>query len=258
MSKIGDHSSRESLTFRDMVRVVLRECDSMEAAAQRLVETLYEEFTDSIVLTRCFVTVPYRKLPATNQKFVDELAYSKGITAEITDETPVLSLLGTRGVQPDWNDRRQSTNHLALPLASATFVESIPMIARLLKELEVKLEWLSKVDSAGFSEKRLGGGLIGVFYVREAAAARDQQGRLIIAAEDFVAEHQIKTVFGLGGLYAQGTLFTLIVFARDIIAKAQIADFTPLVPLIAANTSHLVRSGKSLPKTVKGINRWKE
>ena len=66
MSKIGVHSSR-NYDVRDTVRVVLRECDSMEAAAQRLVETLYEEFTDSIVLTRCFVTVPYRKLPATNQ-----------------------------------------------------------------------------------------------------------------------------------------------------------------------------------------------
>ena len=74
MNRIGAHSSRESLTFRDMVRDVLRECTSLEAVAQRLVETLYEEFTDSIVLTRCFVTVPYRDLPETNKKFVDELA----------------------------------------------------------------------------------------------------------------------------------------------------------------------------------------
>lgn len=244
MSKIGNRSFQESLTFRDRVRLVLRECSSMEEAAQRLVETLYEEFADSIVLARCFVTVPYGNLPATNQKFVNELASAKGITSEITGGTPVLSLLGTRGVQPDWNDRGQSKHHLAVPLTSATFVESIPMIARLLKELGVKLEWLSQVDSAGFSERRLGGGLIGVFYVREAAAAVDKQGRLIIAAEDFVAEHQIKTVFGLGGIYAQGTLFTLLIFARDIIEKSQIADYTPLVPLIAANTSHLIRNGK--------------
>lgn len=244
MAKISDHSWRDSLTFRDKVREVLRECTSLEAAAQRLVETLYEEYSHSIVLTRCFVIVPYRVLPAKNQKFVDELACSKGITAEITDETPVLSLLGTRGVQPDWNDRRQSKNHIAIPLASASFVDSIPMIARLLKELEVKLEWLSKVESAGFSERKLGGGWMGVFYVREAAAAMDQQGRLIIPAEDFVAENQIKTVFGLGGIYPQGTLFTLVVFTRDIIEKAQIADYTPLVPLISANTSQLVRDGK--------------
>lgn len=244
MTKLGEHSWRESLTFRDTVREVLRESASLEAAAQRLVDTLYEEFKDSIVLTRCFATVPYRALPAKNQEFVDALACSKGITAEITDETPVLSLLGTRGAQLHWNDRSQSKDHIGIPLASASFVESIPMIARLLKELEVKLEWLSNVESAGFSEKELGGGWIGVFYVREAAAAMDQQGRLIIPAQDFVATNQIKTVFGLGGIYPQGTLFTLIVFTRDTIEKAQLADYTPLVPLIASNTSHLVRDGK--------------
>lgn len=222
----------------------MRECSSLETAAQRLVETLYEEFHESIVLTRCFVTVPYRALPAQNQKFVDALASRTGITKEITAETPVLSLLGTRGAQPDWNDRRQSKNHIGIPLASASFVESIPMIARLLKELDVKLEWLNSVESAGFSEKELGGGWIGTFYVREAAAARDQQDRLIIPQQDFVAKNELKTVFALGGIYPQGTLFTLIFFTRDIIEKAQLAHYTPLVPLIVANTSHLVRDGK--------------
>ena len=244
MTKIGDHSWRESLRFRDAVRDVLRDCASLETAAQGLVETLYQEFQDSIVLARCFVTVPYGALPAPNRKFVDALAGGKGISTEITDETPVLSLLGTCGVQSDWNDRRQSQGHIGIPLASASFVESIPMIASLLKELEVKLEWLSNVESSDFSEKELGGGWIGIFYVREAAAAMDQQGRLIIPAQDFVAENQIKTVFALGGIYPQGALFTLLVFTRDSIEKATLADYTPLVPLIVANTSHLVRDGK--------------
>ena len=244
MAKIGEHSWRESLTFRDLVREALQKCDSLEEAAQGIVETLYNEFQDSIVLTRCFITMPYHALPATQQQFVDTLAEARGITTEIQDETPALALLGTRGVQPNWNDRRQSNDHVAIPLASATFVDSIPMIARLLKELEVKLEWLSNVESAGFSEKELGGGWIGVFYVREATTARDQEGRLIIPAEDFVAENQIKTVFGLGGIYPSGNLFTLIFFTRDILEKSQLADFTPLVPLISANTLHLLRTGR--------------
>lgn len=244
MAKLGGHSERESMAFRDTVREGLRECASLEEAAQRLVKMLYAEHQDFIVLTRCFITVPYRALPAANRQVVDELARSKGIAEEITDETPVLSLLGTCGVRPAWNDRRQSENHIAIPLASASFVESIPMISRLLKELEVELEWLNNVESAGFSEKELGGGWIGVFYVREAATAMDQQQRLIIPAEDFVAEHQIKTVFGLGGIYPQGTLFTLIVFTRDTMEKPQISSYKPLVPLIAANTLHLLQDGK--------------
>lgn len=249
MTKIGEHSWRASLAFRDKVREVLRDDDYLEAAAQRLVEVFYEEFQESVVLTRCFITVPYHALPAQNQQFVDALAESKGISAEITDETPILSLLGTRGVQPNWNDRRHSQDHIGIPLASANFVDSIPMIARLLKELEVKLDWLNNVESSGFSEKELGGGWIGVFYVREAATAKDKQGRFIIPAQDFVETHQIKTVFGLGGIYAQGALFTLIVFARDIIEKSQLSDYSPLVPLFTANTSHLVRDGKVFAQT---------
>jgi len=244
MAKLDERSWRESLIFRDSVREVLRECSSLEEASQRLVETLYGEFRESIVLTRCFATVHYGALPPENQGFVDELARSKGITSEISAKTPVLSLLGTQGVQPAWNDRRQSEGHVGIPLTSASFVESIPMISRLLKELDVKLDWLSDVESIGLSEKELAGGWIGVFYVREAASARDSEGRFIIPAQDFVAQNGIQTVFGLGGIYAQGTLFTLLVFTRDLIDKAKIADYTPLVPLIVANTSHLVREGK--------------
>lgn len=244
MTKLGDHSWRESLAFRDKVREVLKGCGSLEAALQRLVETLYDEFSESIVLTRCFVTVPYGALPAQNRKFVDELSQSKGIAAQITDKTPVMSLLGTRGTRPEWNDRRQSQGHIGIPLVSASFVDSIPMIARLLKELGVQLEWLSDVQSSGFSEKELKGGWIGVFYVQEAASARDAQGRLIIPAQDFVAQNQLKTVFGLGGIYPQGALFTLIVFTRDTIEKSQLADYSLLVSLVVTNTSHLVRDGK--------------
>ena len=244
MPQIGDHSWSETLTFRDSVREVLRECNSLEAASQRLVETFYDEFHQSIVLTRCFVTAPHGALPASNQQFVNALAANKGIAADINDQTPVLSLLGTRGVQTFWNDRRQSQDHIGIPLVSTSFIETIPMIARLLKELEVKLEWLSNVESKGLSEKELGGGWIGVFYVREATTATDHQGRFIIPNQDFVAENNIKTVFGLGGIYAQGTLFSLIAFTRDIIEKSTLADLTPLVPLFTANTSHLVRAGK--------------
>ncbi|HEY0073186.1 MAG TPA: hypothetical protein VGB77_03720 [Abditibacteriaceae bacterium] len=244
MATIGNHSWQESLKVRDAVREVLRECTTLETATQRLAEVLFAEFEESIVLVRCFVTVPYAALPTANQKFVDTLAREKDITAEITDEVPVLSLLGTSGVQDAWNDRRLSKGHIGIPLVSVSFVESIPMIARLLKELDVKLEWLSNVESTGLSEKELAGGWIGTFYVREAATATDYQGRFIIPAQDFVAENQIKTVFGLGGIYPQGNLFTLVVFTRDIIEKDSLAEFTPLIPLIAANTSHLIKTGE--------------
>lgn len=244
MAKIGEGSWKDALKFRDAVREDLRGCDSLEAAAQCVVEAVCSNFCESVVLTRFFATVPYRGLPSDTQAFVNQLALDKGHAADLDDDTPVLALLGTCGGKEAWNSRHQSQGHLGIPLLSARFVESIPMIARLLKELEVDLDWLDGEVSTGFTEKELGGGWIGLFYVRDAKTALDPQGRPIISAQDFVAEHQIGTVFGLGGIYNDGTLFTVVVFTRDIIEKERITDHTPLVPLIRAATAHLVQDGK--------------
>lgn len=67
--------------------------------------------------------------------------------------------------------------------------------------------------------RRLLGGFNGVFYVDDASSARDAQDRLIIAARDFVAEHGVKTVFGMGGAYPDGTLLVIIVFAREHLTR---------------------------------------
>ncbi len=60
-------------------------------------------------------------------------------------------------------------------------------------------------------------------------------------------ENEARSVSGFAfgaDLAFVATLFTLIAFTRDIIEKASLADYTPLVPLISVNTSHLARDGK--------------
>jgi len=94
---------------------------------------MYDEFEESIVLARLFATVPFGELPAYNQEFVNKLADSTGITQLINDKTYILSLLGTHGVEENWNARLNSQGHIGIPLASADFIDSIPMMSRLLK-----------------------------------------------------------------------------------------------------------------------------
>ncbi len=118
------------------------------------------------------------------------------------------------------------------------------MIASLLKELEVDLDWLDSQPNTPYSEKELGGGWIGIFYVPEASAALDSENRFIIGAQDFVRENGVRTVFGVGGLYPQGHLVTILLFTRESLDKSQIAEFTPLIPLLRAATSSLVSEGK--------------
>ncbi len=59
----------------------------------------------------------------------------------------VLSLLGTRGEDMRWNDRRNSQGHVGIPLVSADFIDAIPMMSRLLKELGLDLNWIASDDT---------------------------------------------------------------------------------------------------------------
>ncbi len=74
---------------------------SFEEAAQRYTATIYQEFKESIVLVRLFATVPYGKLPAQDKDFVDTSAAAKGISRLLHDQTLIISLLGTYGVESD-------------------------------------------------------------------------------------------------------------------------------------------------------------
>ena len=101
--------------------------ESLEAAAQRLCDILYTTFEESTILVRVFATVPFAALPSTNRRFVERLVGAAAREVR-TPKTPVLSLLGTRGGVPRWNSRHLSEGHVGIPLASADFVDAIPMI----------------------------------------------------------------------------------------------------------------------------------
>lgn len=240
MPNISDFPRTDILSLQDDLRAVVRNCVSLEQAAQRAVSTIYEALSGSAVLVRLFATVPFRSLPGDIQARVQELA-SRNLGEEVVREDAlILTLLGTRGLQAAWDHRQQSAGHAGVPLVSARFVEAIPMVSRLLQELGVDLRWFDHAD-LGFVETKLAGGLAGLFYVRDAASATDAGGRLIIPSQSFVAEHGVKTVFGLGGAYAEGTIFTLIVFTKHLLEKEEVEPYVRLVSPLKAATASLVR-----------------
>ena len=83
----------------------------------------------------------------------------------------MLSLLGTSGVKPAWNDRRQSQGHVGIPMVSAAFIEAILMMSRLLKQLGVRLDWIASHDSQIIT--KVMGEMSGVFFVADAATEVD-------------------------------------------------------------------------------------
>jgi hypothetical protein len=230
-------SELEELESR--IRASASKANSLDVAAQAFTREMFDSFPGSTALARVYATVPYGVLPTESRAFVEKLVAAKGDQGRLQAETPVLSLLGSYGLLPEWRDRKLSQGHVGIPLIDSRFVASIPMVARLLQELGSPLDWLD--DTPAAYVRRLVGGFNGVFYVPEAATAKDAHGRLIVPAQDFVAEHNVKTVFGMGGHYLDGTLVLAIVFARESLPRSQAETFASLISNFKTATSAIVR-----------------
>jgi hypothetical protein len=212
---------------------------SLEDAAQALATALYTQFAESAILARVYVTVPFSALPAPTRAFVQALP---GAAVALTGTTPVLSLIGTQGQKVDWNDRRKSRQHGAIPLISADFVDGIPMIARLLRELGVPLDWIDSHDAQRLVTSI--GSTAGLFYVEDAVRAVDDRGRKVIPAVDFIFAYNVKSVFGTGGAYCGGEMLVVVIFCRDRVARITAEIFLPLVDLLKGKTASLVAPEK--------------
>jgi hypothetical protein len=201
-------------------------CTTLEEAAQRFCDCFYREFTDT-TLVRVFGTVPLGRLGRRELEFVDGLLAREGRPMRLSQNDPVLTLFGTRGIEPAWGSREASSGHLAIPLSSEDFVADIPMLARLLSELGFAP--LRARNGSWQFVSRLPSGSDGLFFVGDARTATDERGRLIIPATDFVDRYGVRTVFGFGGEVAgQSMMLSTIVFCRSALSREDAARFVSL------------------------------
>ena len=215
---------------------------TLEEAAQNLLAGVYGEFGEALALARVFVTIPYADLPDSNKAWVSKLAEDKGVSDELTDATPVLSLVGTRGAEDAWNDIRKSEGHVGIPLVSPKFIDAIPMVSRLLSDLGIS-------DVAGSSEGLdidRGGSSVETFYVADAGTTVDDQSRNVIPMQDFVSGHDVRTVFGAGGSYGYGTnsILVCIFFTKEEIPKETAQMFESLAERFRDATKELRTSNR--------------
>src|ERR1700753_2191601 len=108
---------------------------SLEAAAETFVNAFFVAFSP-ILLVRLFVVTPVRRVPEPERAFASRFADQD---PRFGPTTPVLTLLGSRGREAAWNDRRASRGHLCIPLIDRAFIEAAPMIAKLLADIDVDL-----------------------------------------------------------------------------------------------------------------------
>lgn len=192
--------------------------ESMEDAAGQIVRYLYDNIgvdgERACAMARFYKTHAYADLPADLQAFA-----GSGVD-EITDRTRCLTLLATAGDEPEWNDRRASRGHQAIPLLSPQAVAQAPMVAQLVRQLGVDVfELLAPRQSLIVdSEQRT----FNVFHVRDAV------GSPYIPAQDFVSRYSIASVLGFGGLLPTRDLFAVILFSRAVIPAVTAELFKPL------------------------------
>jgi hypothetical protein len=211
-----------SVTSEDIARLgeesrqTIAGTPTLESAARALCRHLHDELagpngTPACVLTRCFSTVRYDALPTELQRIAKRALGAVAITPP-EPAMRCLVLLGTVGEEPEWNDRRSSRGHQAIPLPSPYVVERAPMIARLIRELGLDL---TQVIRPGAASTRPGGALEGVFHVEDAAGSR-----YIPAQQGFVDRYGIRSVIGFGSILASGELLATLLFTRVSVPPA--------------------------------------
>ena len=214
----------------DVIRKLGDGVETMEAAAQRVVAYLYDELRDetgarACPLVRLYKTHPFGRLPS------DLQAFATGVAREAPPpDVRCLTLLGTAGDVPAWNDRHQSTGHQAIPLPSEQVVEQLPMILQLITQLGLDVTTVVRPDPGDVRE--LAQKTYEVFHVPDAMSSP------YVPAKDFVEAHAIASALGFGGMLYTGDFYAVVMFARvpisaDAAQMLKILALPVRVPLLA-------------------------
>jgi len=215
----------------------LRAASSLEGGAQWFAEQMAARFP-SVVLARVFATLEFAQLPAPER----DAARAAARENVLVPETDVLTLLGSAGRQPEWNDRRRSRQHRAIPLLGREQVEGIPMVSRLLRDL--RYHHKPEPSEPTRLVTRAVANANGLFFVPHAATTVDERGRRVIPAAEFVAAHRVASVFGFGGAYlSQATFVATILFTTEVLRQENAMHFLRLSSAFKAATTRLVSRG---------------
>jgi len=208
---------------------------STEALASDSLNYLYNQLNSeksiNCALMRFFRTVPFSELTPNLQSIARQ-----SLKKEPEGLVNCLTLLASRGMVPEWNDRFASRQHQVIPLISRQMVEEAPMIAQLIRRLGIDVSKVVEPLPTLFlnpEEKNYN-----VLYVPEAKGSST-----IVAQTGFVDKHKIRSVIGIGGLLPTGDMFAVMMFMRCFVPAETAQKFVLLARAIE-HAIAAVRSGK--------------
>ena len=224
-----EHFDLVNFTLTDMVmcgsalRNLVTNAQTMETVADNIAKYFYDHFIEegtgkqAFALVRLFKTQSYGSLPEELKQCVQE----KLGVVDVKSEMKSLVLLGTAGEKSEWNARRLSSGHKAIPLPSAEVLEKIPMMRNLIKQFGMDINTVIHPDPAIIMD--MAQKTYNVFYVPDALGSP-----YIPAQADFVMVSGVKSVFGFGGILPSGDVFTVIIFSKVRVSKETAEMCKPL------------------------------
>jgi hypothetical protein len=236
--------------LKTQIDQALAPCQSLEEAAQTCTNLLFETFEESLILIRFLATIPYQALPPAYQSVATMLTNAEQTNDLIHDDTPVLTLLGTRGGDEDLRNTRHA---FGVPLVSRDFVASIPLVAQLLQEIGCDLHGRARPGSQLHNqhvETESTGFLSGMLYVPDAQQVATGQGEPLLPAITRLPLYRLKsasaitTIFGIGGEYIQGPYIAMMMFSREHLEKSEVERFMPVANYFKTATLKLAMEGR--------------
>jgi hypothetical protein len=196
---------------------------TMEEVADKIVRYCYDNLFDkktgekACVLVRLFKTHSFEELDTELQWFARNIlgAYPESPAMKC------LVLLASAGIKPEWNSRKNSIGHKAIPLPSKIFIEAFPMIRQLIQQLGLEVNTVLNPDPDVIMD--MVQRTYNVFNVPQAVGSN-----YIIAQEDFVIPFGVKSVIGFGGMLPSGNLFTVILFSKVPVSRETAEMFKTL------------------------------
>ena len=196
---------------------------SAQDVAQRIASYLYRQLGNDqtgrqdCALVRCFITRAYGELDPQSQDCARRaLACGPGSL-----DMKCLTLFGTAGERPEWNDRNRSRRYRSIPITDKQVLFQFPMVSQLLQQLGV--DFTSKIQPKSDLLVDQTEHILDVFHVPEAKGSP-----FLPAQDEFVIPFGIESVLGFGGVLPSTELFTVILFSKQKISRETAELFKPL------------------------------
>jgi hypothetical protein len=249
MKRLSASLARDFLRLWNQFREANR-FSTAEDAGQLFVDIIYDYFRESLVLLRLFITVGYGELPVADRIFTDIKVQEIEGSPSIDTRTPVLTLLATRGIHSEWNERGKSQMFRCIPLVSSRYVASLPMLSMQFERMGFHLDLIDNWEEAVVAKGRADL-YSGMLFIRDASCDRDERGRMIVPAREFVAKNRIGTVLGFGsGCPNSPALLMLFAFTNEVFDQTDAASLCFMKEMLKSVSGELV-AGKSLFRNVK-------